>query len=290
MSLNIIFTRRRGRLIAVAIAMALAVLFIQVVAVAAPAHAATTSRQRVLLPLESAAIRTIVTARAGLDASEDLLDSSVGHTEADSSRSNLNVAAQTTESAIGEASDWLAQLASYSASGGRSAPSVGFAHSATNIDQAFQALVAAMPLLQKAQAAVTASEKSRSEQLQRAEAVARAAVARAAAAVYQERVWTSGFQAQINACRGAVDLTATYGVAVIGEEWGCGGSRFPAEGKLVRLSGVRAGLFRVGPVVAVLNAYKDSTANIPRGYGLLYQTCRNGNAHTETFTELIPVS
>ena len=106
---------------------------------------------------------------------------------------------------------------------------------------------------------------------------------------YHEVVWTNGFQAQINACRGAVNVTARYHVEVIAEAWQCGGARFPHEGATVVLSGVMSGVYRVGPVVAVLNAYVDKTSDIPRGYPLLYQTCRYGNAHTETFTELIPV-
>jgi hypothetical protein len=116
-----------------------------------------------------------------------------------------------------------------------------------------------------------------------------ASTRRATSGEYHETVWTSGFQAQINACRGAVNVTAHYHVAVIAEAWQCGGSRFPHAGALVMLSGVFHGLYRVGPVVAVLNAYVDKTSDIPRGYPLLYQTCRYGNAHTETFTELTPV-
>ncbi len=114
-------------------------------------------------------------------------------------------------------------------------------------------------------------------------------VAPAPPSYYDETVWTSGFQTQLDACRGAVDLTATYRVPVIGEKWECGGSGFPAEGSLVSLGGIMSGLYRVGPVVAVLSAYTDSAADIPSGYPLLYQTCRDGDAHTETFTELVPV-
>jgi hypothetical protein len=117
-----------------------------------------------------------------------------------------------------------------------------------------------------------------------------AAVAAQPVAGYVENVWAAGFQTQVDACRGGVDLTAAYGVPTIGERWGCGGSRFPTAGTIVRLTGIRAGLYRVGPVVAVLDAYRDSPADIPRGYALLYQTCRNDDAHAETFTALTPVN
>jgi hypothetical protein len=102
-------------------------------------------------------------------------------------------------------------------------------------------------------------------------------------------VWTSGFQAQLDACHGAVNLSGAYGVPTIGEKWGCGGARFPGAGSIITLTGVISGTFRVGGVVAVLNAYVDSPRNIPRGYQLLFQTCRGNDAHTETFTALTRV-
>jgi lipopolysaccharide export system protein LptC len=117
-----------------------------------------------------------------------------------------------------------------------------------------------------------------------------APVARTASVPASLNVWTSGFQNELNACRGAVDLTSAYGVATIGEKWGCGGSRFPAAGSVITLTGLRAGTYRVGPVAAVLNAYTQNPSDIPRGFALLFQTCRNDDAHTEIFVELTPVS
>lgn len=148
--------------------------------------------------------------------------------------------------------------------------------------------------LARSSAAVTAA-LAKAKHAKEARAAAKRARVRVASTrgatggTYHETVWTSGFQAQINACRGAVNVSAHYHVTVIAEAWQCGGSRFPRAGTLVMLSGVFHGLYRVGPVVAVLNAYVDKTSKIPRGYPLLYQTCRYGNAHTETFTELVPV-
>lgn len=103
---------------------------------------------------------------------------------------------------------------------------------------------------------------------------------------FNKYVWTSGWQAQIDACRGSVDITGHYGVAVIAEHWSCGGSSFPRAGTVITLSGVRSGTYRVGSVVAVLNANTQGTSNIPRGYGLLYQTCINGSNATMSFTVL----
>ena len=106
------------------------------------------------------------------------------------------------------------------------------------------------------------------------------------AARFNKYVWTSGWQAQIDACRGAVDITAHYSVAVIAEHWSCGGSSFPGAGSIITLSGVRHGTYRVGKVVAVLNANTQGTSSVPRGYGLLYQTCINGSSATMSFTVL----
>jgi hypothetical protein len=126
---------------------------------------------------------------------------------------------------------------------------------------------------------------------------ARAAAARAAAArsarhttvsgVHSINVWTSGGQAAINACRGAVDLTRMYGVPVIAEHWRCGGASFPtASGSTVRLTGLRAGTYRVLGVVATLNAYTQNAGALPRGYQLLFQTCRLGDSHHTEFIAL----
>jgi hypothetical protein len=119
---------------------------------------------------------------------------------------------------------------------------------------------------------------------------ARAAAARAAAAAAATatlNVWTAGFQAQINACRGGVDVTAHYGTATVAQHWGCGGSSFPtAAGAVVRFTGLDAGTYRVIGVVAVLNAYVAKTNQLPRGYDMLFQTCRNNDSHTTEFIGL----
>ena len=111
----------------------------------------------------------------------------------------------------------------------------------------------------------------------------------ARASTYNKYVWTYGWQAQIDACQGAVDITAHYGVAVIAEHWRCGGSSFPRAGTLITLSGVRSGTYRVGSVVAVLNISTDGASDVPRGYGLLYQTCINGSSARMSFTALTRV-
>lgn len=104
------------------------------------------------------------------------------------------------------------------------------------------------------------------------------AAARAAAEPYVEHVWTTGWMAQIDACNGAVDVTAhVENVPLIAEHNYCGGRSFPLDrGKLIKITGVDAGLYRSEGVVAHLNGYVDDASDLPRGYDLLYQTCVTG--------------
>ena len=111
----------------------------------------------------------------------------------------------------------------------------------------------------------------------------------AGTSLFNKYVWASGFQTELDACKGAVDLTGSYGVNVIGEHWSCGGSRFPGAGTTITLSGTRSGTYLVGHVAAVLNAGTDGRGDIPRGYDLLFQTCINGSDATMSFTVLTRV-
>lgn len=110
-----------------------------------------------------------------------------------------------------------------------------------------------------------------------AAAQAAAQAAARAAQGFVQRVWTSGFQNEINQCRGAVDVTAVYKVRVIAEHSNCGGGRFPtAPGAIVTITGLDSGRYRVIGVVARLNGEVNHAEDIPRGYDLLFQTCVGG--------------
>jgi hypothetical protein len=233
--------------------------------------------------MESMAAQRIIQAGAALTAAEATLSASDGLTQADSTRATLLGLINEADAARARASVELAKFsdaASTEAGALRNAQTQTFRTTGTEASESLAILTAK---LGPAGAAVVASEAARTAQLQAQ------AAARAAAGYPHLTVWTSGFQAQLDACRGAVNLSSYYHVPVIGEKWQCGGSRFPRAGSLVVLTGVISGTYRVGPVVAVLNAYVNRSGDIPRGYGLLYQTCRNGDAHTETFTELTRV-
>jgi hypothetical protein len=126
-----------------------------------------------------------------------------------------------------------------------------------------------------------------------AQAAARAAAQAAAAAAahaHTVNIWTTGFQAQVNACRGGVDMTAHYGMRIVAEHWSCGGSSFPTSaGSIVRFTGLDAGTYRVIGLVTTLDAYTAHTYQVPHNYQMLYQTCRGGNSHYTEFIALTKI-
>ena len=83
----------------------------------------------------------------------------------------------------------------------------------------------------------------------------------------------------IDLCDGAADVSAWYGVPSVAEHWSCGGSSFPTTpGARVTLTGRLSGEYEVIGVVAVLDAAVNSTADVPGGYDLIYQTCIGGSS------------
>lgn len=138
-----------------------------------------------------------------------------------------------------------------------------------------------------AQKAAEARAAAAAAAAQQAAQVHAAAVARAAASIRTINVWTAGWQAQIDQCRGAVDISSYYGTPTIAEHWTCGGSAFPeGAGATVRVTGARAGTYTVVGVVAVLNAYSSNASQVPHSYNLLYQTCRGSDSRATVFIAL----
>jgi hypothetical protein len=142
--------------------------------------------------------------------------------------------------------------------------------------------------------ALLAQEAAEAAAKAAAAAAAAAAQAKAAAALaarsHTVNVWTTGFQDQVNACRGGVDMTARYGMRIVGEHWSCGGSSFPTyAGAIVRFTGLDAGTYRVIGLVATLDAYTAHTSQVPHNYAMLYQTCRGGDSHYTEFIALQPI-
>ena len=104
---------------------------------------------------------------------------------------------------------------------------------------------------------------------------------------YTEHVWAAGWIPELDACRGSVDLTARYGIPAIAEHWSCGGKDFPDEpGTIITLTGLHAGTYRVEGVVKILDQHTTTTADLPRGYELVYQTCQGGQSSSMSLTAL----
>ncbi|GAA3888248.1 hypothetical protein GCM10022381_32700 [Leifsonia kafniensis] len=107
---------------------------------------------------------------------------------------------------------------------------------------------------------------------------------------FTKDVYAAGWYPELDACLGPVDLTKRYGVATIAEHWSCGGRDFPDDaGTLIELTGLNAGTYRVEGIVAMLDQSTATTADLPRGYDLLYQTCQNGQSSTMSMTALTKV-
>lgn len=140
------------------------------------------------------------------------------------------------------------------------------------------------------QARLAAEEAAR----QAAEAAAAAAAARVAAptagpagasGMHLETIWTSGGQAQIDACRGAVNVTAVASYLGAGfyaaEHWSCGGSAWGGitPSSLVDFAGY--GTYRVAGRIGGLTYGADASV-LPAGYAGYYQTCIGGSSSNMT--------
>jgi hypothetical protein len=151
---------------------------------------------------------------------------------------------------------------------------------AVGFDAEIAAVTDSVELWREEQARVAEQKRLEAESVKKAQTPAKnstgIAIATPSNGVYTKNVWTSGWQAEIDACKGAVDITSKYDLAVIAEHTSCGGGSFPsASGTIVKLTGVRAGTYRVLGVVATLPSTSGSS-QIPRGYDLLFQVCGTG--------------
>lgn len=98
---------------------------------------------------------------------------------------------------------------------------------------------------------------------------------------YIESIWTSGGQAEIDACRGSVNVSGIAGYLGAGfyaaEHWSCGGRAWSGlgTGSLVSFPGF--GLYEVSGRVGGL-VYGADASVLPGGYDGYYQTCIGGSS------------
>lgn len=155
--------------------------------------------------------------------------------------------------------------------------------------------------LQAVDAAVTEWEAEQARLAAEAEAARVAAEAAAAAAngrgggarvavagsgiTHVESMWTTGWQAELDACRGSVNFApiASYlgGSFYAAEHWSCGGRAWGGigAGALVEFPG--HGVFRVAGIVGGLSYGVDASV-LPGGYAGYYQTCIGGSPSNMT--------
>lgn len=127
--------------------------------------------------------------------------------------------------------------------------------------------------------ALNGTQTAEKEQLQQKLAEAQSlASTEASPAVFVLNVWTSGYQNEIDECKGAVDISAVYKTPAVAEHSHCGGDDFPKqEGSIIQVTGIYAGTYRVDGLIKRLNVKVDDSGDIPIGQAdLLYQTCLNG--------------
>jgi len=146
-------------------------------------------------------------------------------------------------------------------------------------------------------AAVTAWEAEQARIAAEQEAARRAAEAAAAARVqprtrtagaavvagpYVEGIWTSGGQAEIDACRGSVNMADVAGYLggdfYAAEHWSCGGRSWAGLGTGALVSFPGYGIYQVAGRVGGLPS-GSSAASLPPGYDGYYQTCMNGDVN-----------
>lgn len=147
-------------------------------------------------------------------------------------------------------------------------------------------LATAVEAWEAEQARIAAEEAARAAAAAAAAAAPRTRVvgptaAAGSAVAHIEGIWTSGGQAEIDACRGSVNVpvVAGYlgGAFYAAEHWGCGGSAWGriGTGSLVEFPGY--GTFRVAGIVSGL-AYGSNASAVPGGYAGYYQTCIGGSS------------
>jgi hypothetical protein len=129
---------------------------------------------------------------------------------------------------------------------------------------------------------LVADVEARVAQFEAAEAARLAALAQRTSAgsssgPYAEYVVGAGGQALIDACQGSVLFGHGYPL-LIAEHWSCGGSAFPRRaGRLVDFSGALSGRYVVVGLAVTVDGSVATSADLPHGYDLLYQTCLHGD-------------
>ncbi|AYF97272.1 hypothetical protein D7I47_02735 [Protaetiibacter intestinalis] len=157
------------------------------------------------------------------------------------------------------------------------------------LGQGVERLDAAVAAWEAEQARLAAEAAARAAQLAAQQAAGRTVAAGTgrvqAIGPYVESIWTTGGQAEVDACRGSVNFAniAAYlgGAFYAAEHWSCGGRAWSGLGTGARVDIPGYGSFQVAGRVGGL-AYGSDASAVPAGYDGYYQTCVGGSASNMT--------
>lgn len=240
-------------------------------------------------------------AAAALAAAQTVLDDSEGHVLDESPREALASVISNTKTMLAQA-DTRASLLNVNLKHAyegvyRTANDGGDAAEIQEVVFAVESLTGEFPdvtvdldaeigAVQEAVAAWTAEQ----ERLAAEEAARQAAAAAgrqthspSGSASLTENIWTSGGQAEVDACRGSVNwLPATAytgGDFYAMEHWGCGGSAWKnvGVGSRITVTGTANGLYEVVGTVGGLVYGSTDLGAVPQGYDGYFQTCFGGS-------------
>jgi len=236
-------------------------------------------------PAENPVNAPIAKLEAGIAKAKDALTASHGRVLDESTRTRLDALIRSSDEAV----RFGRMLAAISAPGTMPDFSASLGATQTElvgeIESAIATVEAAVVAWEAVQARIAAEKEAArlaAEAAARAPARSRTAVAAVGAGPHTEGIWTSGGQAEIDACRGSVNLSdiAGYlgGSFYAAEHWSCGGRVWAGigTGELVSFPGF--GLYQVAGRVGGLPA-GSFASSLPSGYDGYYQTCMNGNTN-----------
>ena len=280
-------SRRRRRLLGVVgLVAAVALCLGTLLALRATAEADYTSASAALATRQAASAKLAGSAQAAIDDAKRLLADSAGKVLAEESRVALGTAIETATARIRPTTEALHRATEAAAH----VPDNGPLSAGIALRQAAGRLAAIRFPAANTLAGVDTDLAEPQRAVTDAVALWTAEQERILRERYSNHVHAAGWYPELDACLGSVDLTARYGVPTIAEHWSCGGRDFPDEaGTLITLTGLRAGTYRVEGIVAMLNQDTATTADLPRGFDLLYQTCQNGQSSSMSMTGLTKV-
>lgn len=230
----------------------------------------------------------ITSAETAIDAAAEVLAASEGKVLTEDSRTALTAALESARATVASSSDQLADRAEDAEASASSDP--GFLDTGSALREGAVSLASYSADTDGSVDAVEADLAPHVDAVTAAVAAWQAEQERIIASRYTNHVHAAGWTAELDQCKGSVDLSARYGTAAIAEHWSCGGKNFPDEpGTIIQLTGVREGTYRVEGIVKMLNQRVATIADVPTGYDLIYQTCQNGQPSTMSMTALTKI-